>query len=143
MVIGDQHRQPGHLGRRHALDAGNAVVHGDQQLWLTLQRHRDDFRGQAIAVLEAVRHQVIDMRRPEHAQTEDADRAGGGAVGIEVTNDQHALPLLQRLYQQFDRRIHALELLIGNQPRQAFIQLGRRLHTACGIQTGQQGGQVA
>ncbi|MNF82912.1 hypothetical protein D3C84_652230 [compost metagenome] len=143
VVIGDQHHQPRRLGRRHALDAGDAVVHGDQQLRLALQRHRDYFRGQAVAILETVRHQVVDMGRAEHAQTEHANRAGGGAIGIEVADDQHALALLQGPYQQLDRRLDALQLLIGQQTRQALVQLDQRLHATGGIQAGQQRRQVA
>ncbi|MNE08323.1 hypothetical protein D3C80_1009700 [compost metagenome] len=143
MVVGDQHRKAGRLGRGHAVETGNAVVHGDQQLRALLQRHRDDLRGQAVAVLEAVGHQVVDMRRAEHAQRQHAHRTGGGAVGIEVADDDHALALLQRRHQQLDRRIDALQLAIRDQPRQRLVQLGGGLHAAGGIQAGQQGRQVA
>jgi hypothetical protein len=37
---------------RHAFDAGDAVVHRDQQLRRALQRHGDDFRGEAVAELD-------------------------------------------------------------------------------------------
>ena len=143
VVVGDQHSQTRRLGRRHTLDAGNAVIHGNQQLRRTLKRHRDNFRGQAVAIFEAIGHQVIDVRRTQHAQTEHPNCAGGGTVGIEVAHDQHALALLQPQHQQIDRRLHALELLIRNQPRQAFIQLGSGLHATGGIQTGQQRRQSA
>ncbi len=142
VVVGDQHLEPGRLGRGHAVDAGDAVVDGDQQLGLALQGHGDDFRGQAVAVLEAVGHQVIDMRRAEHAQAEHADRAGGGAVGIEVADDEDALALLQGLHQQVHRGVDTLQLLIRNQPRQALVQLGGGLHATRRVQAGQQGRQV-
>ena len=95
VVIGNQHSQPRGLSCGHALDAGNTIVHGDQQLRLALKRHRNDFRGQAIAILETIGYQVIDMCCAEHAQPQHTDRAGGGTIGIEVADDQHALALLQ------------------------------------------------
>ncbi|MNE41071.1 hypothetical protein D3C80_1351230 [compost metagenome] len=142
MVVGDQYLEPGGLGCRHTLDAGNAVVHGDQQLRLTLQRHLDDFRGQAIAVFEAVGHQVIDVGCTHQAQAQHPDGAGGGAIGIEVANDKNALALVQRLDQQVDTGLDALELLVRQQARQAFVQFGLGLHAARGVQAGQQGWQV-
>ena len=143
MVIGNQHRQPGGLGRRHAIDAGNAVVDGQQQIRLAFEGHGDDLRGQAIAVLEAVRHQVIDMRRAEQAQAKHPDRTGGGAIGIEVADDKDALPLFERQHQQFDRRVDALQLLVRDQPRQALVQFLGGLHTTGGVETGQQRRQAA
>ena len=95
MVIGHQHIEPGLFRRGNPLDAGNAVVHGDQQLRLALQGHRDDFRGQAVAVLEAVGHQIINMGGAEHAQPQHTDRTGGGAIGIEVADDEDALALVE------------------------------------------------
>ncbi|MNR07238.1 hypothetical protein D3C85_1233540 [compost metagenome] len=143
VVVGDQHREARRLGRRHAVEAGDAVVHCDQQLRLLVQRHGDDLRGQAVAVLEAVGHQIVDMRRAQHAQRQHADRAGGGAVGIEVADDDDALALFQCGHQQPDRRVDALQLAIRNQPRQRLVQLGSGLHATGGIQAGQQGRQVA
>ncbi|MNM77059.1 hypothetical protein D3C81_889010 [compost metagenome] len=143
MVVGDQHAQPGGLGRGDAVDTGDAVVHGHQQVRTLLQRHGDDFRGQAVAVFEAVRHQVIDPGRAEHAQRQHADAAGGGAVGIEVADDEDALAALQGLDQQLDGGVDALQLLVGNQPRQALVQLGGGLHATGGVQAGQQGRQIA
>ncbi len=142
-MVGDQHLEPRRLGCRHAINAGDAVVDGQQQVGLTLQRHGDNLRGQAVTVLEAVGHQIIDMRRAEQAQTEHTDCAGGGAVGVEVADDQDALALRQRLDQQLDSRIDALELLIWDQPRQALVQLFGGLHAAGGVETGQQRRQIA
>ncbi|MNP34921.1 hypothetical protein D3C76_1282300 [compost metagenome] len=143
MVVGDQHAQPGGPRRGDAIDAGDAVVHGDQQVRTFLQRHGDDFRGQAVAVLEAVGHQVIDPGRAKHTQRQHADAAGGGAVGIEVADDEDALATLQGIDQQFDGGVDALQLPVRDQPRQALVQLGGGLHAAGGVQAGQQGRQVA
>jgi hypothetical protein len=138
VVVGDQHLEARRLRRRHTLDTGDAVVHGNQQVRLALQGHGDDFRGQAVAVFEAVGHQVIHMGRPEQAQAEGAHGAGGGAIGVEVADDQDALALLQGRHQQIHGSLNPFELLIGNQPRQAFIQLILRGHATGGVETGQQ-----
>ena len=51
----------------------------------------DDFRRQAVAELEAVGHQVIDVGA-EHLQGAHADGAGGGAVAVVVGDDQQIWP---------------------------------------------------
>ncbi len=143
VVVGDQHLEPGGLGGGHAVDAGDAVVHGHQQLRLALQGDGDDLRGQPVAVLEAVGHQVVDVGGAEHAQAEHADTTGGGAVGVEVTDEEDALALLQGLHQQRHRGVDALHLGVGDEPRQALVQLLRAAHATGGVEAGQQGRQVA
>src|SRR5450830_526801 len=138
VVVGHQHFEPRRLRCRHAFDAGDAVIHGDQQLRLALQGHGDDFRRQAVAEFKAVGHQVIDMGRTEQAQAQGAHRTGGGAIGVEVADDKDALALLQGRHQQVYRRVDALELLIRDQPRQALVQFGLRLYPARGVEAGQQ-----
>ncbi len=128
VMVGDQHPHPGRLGCRDAIDAGDAVVDGDQQVGFALRGDGNDFGRQPVAVLEAIGHQIIDMRRPQLTQAEHADAARGGTVGIEVADEQDALALFQRLDQQLDRGIDALELLIRNQPRQPLVQLLRASH---------------
>ena len=51
---------PSCVRARHAVDAGDAVVHGDQQVGLALCGEVDQLRRQAVAELEAVGHQVVD-----------------------------------------------------------------------------------
>ncbi|MNS50718.1 hypothetical protein D3C72_833740 [compost metagenome] len=142
VVVGDQYFEASLFGSGHAFDAGDAVVDGDQQLRLAGQCDLDDFRGQAVAIFEAVRHQIVDMRRTEQAQTEHADSAGGRPVRVEVADDEDALALLQRRHQQVYRRIDALELLKRDQPRQALVQLRLGLHAPRRVQAGQQGWQI-
>ncbi|MNQ68917.1 hypothetical protein D3C85_834890 [compost metagenome] len=83
------------------------------------------------------------MGSAEHAQAEHAHRAGGGAVGIEVTDIEDALALLQGIHQQGHGALDALEHLVGDQPRQALVQFGRGLHATGGVEAGQQRRQVA
>ena len=143
VVVGDQHAQPGGLGRGHAVDAGDAVVHGDQQLRAFLQGDRDYLRGQPVAVFEAVRHQVVDPGRAEQAQGQHADAAGGGAVGVEVADVEDALALLQGVDQQLDGGVDALEHAVRDQSRQALVQFLGGLHATGGVEAGQQWRQVA
>ena len=143
VVVSDQYLQARSLGRRHTVDAGNTVIHSDQQLRLSLQGDGDNFRGQAITIFETVRHQIIDMRGTEQSQPQHAHSAGGRTVRIEVADDQDALTLVQRRDQQVHRRIDPFELLIRNQAGQTFVQLDLGQHAARGIQTRQQRRQVA
>ncbi|MNH97115.1 hypothetical protein D3C73_498070 [compost metagenome] len=138
VVVGDEHLEPGLFRRCHAFDAGDAVVDGDQQMRLTLKRHRDDFRCQAIAVVESVGHQIVDMCRPQQTQTQGAHGARRRAVGIKVADDQNALTLFERSHQQIHRGIDALELLERNQPRQALVQFRLGQHAPSRVQAGQQ-----
>ncbi len=124
VVVGHQDLEASRLRRRDPVDAGNPVVDRDQQLRLALQCHFDDFRREAVPVFEAVGYQVVHVGRTEQAQTQHADGTGRGAIGIEVTDDQNALALVDGLHQQVDARVHALELLVGQQARQALVQLG-------------------
>jgi len=83
------------------------------------------------------------MRRAQQAQTKHTDSTGGGAVGVEVADDENALALVERLDQQVHRHFDALELLERQQARQALVQFSLGLHATGGVQAGQQGWQVA
>ena len=72
-----------------ALVARDAVVDGDDQARRLRARELDDLGRQAVAVLEAVRHEVVDVRA-HRAQAAHADRAGGRAVGVVVGDDDDA-----------------------------------------------------
>ncbi|RMP32438.1 hypothetical protein ALQ26_03293 [Pseudomonas amygdali pv. lachrymans] len=79
------------------------------------------------------------MRRAQQAQPQKTHGAGSRTVGIEITDNQHTLTFAQRRYQQIYRSIDSLELLIRDQPRQAFVQLGLAGHAPCSIKTSEQG----
>ncbi|MNG22568.1 hypothetical protein D3C84_1070660 [compost metagenome] len=89
---------------------------------MTLQRDLDNLRRQAVAIFEAIRHQIIDMGCAQQAQAQHAHRTGRGTIGIEVANNQNTLTLSQGLNQQIHRRINALELLKRQQACQTFVQ---------------------
>ena len=49
---------------RNTVDTGNSVVDSHQDIGLILRRNAYDFRCETISVLEAVRHQVINLFQP-------------------------------------------------------------------------------
>ncbi len=77
------------------------------------------------------------------AQAKYTHGAGRSAIGIEIADEQDALTLLQRLDQQLDRGIDALELLIRNQPRQPLVQLLCAGHATGRVEALQQRRQLA
>ena len=92
MVVGDQRGDAELVGARHAFDAGDAVVDGDQQVGAPRRARGeiDDFGREAIAVFEAVGHEIGHVRA-ECGKRAHADGAGGGAIAIVVGDDQQAL----------------------------------------------------
>ncbi len=126
VMIGDEHLDAALLRRRHAVDAGDAVVHGDDQVRLPPGGDGDDLRRQAVAVLEAVGHDVVDMLGAHQAQCPHRQGAAGGAVAVEVGHDHDAPLGAQALMEQLDRRIDALEGVNPGQAVQRALQLIRR-----------------
>ena len=136
MVVGDQRRDAKLVCARHAFDAGDAVVDGHDQVGLHLCREVDEFRRQAVAELEAVRHQVLHLRA-ERAQRPDADRAGRGPVAVVVRDDQDPLPAFDRVGQEL-RGLRRVQQLVGReQPRRIRLELGGRADLARGIDAGE------
>ena len=123
-----QHAHAERVRRSHAVDAGDAVVDGDQHVGIFPRlRQRDDFGRQTVAVFEAVGHQIIDVGA-ERAQRAHADRAGGRAVGIVVGDDQQ---LFTRRNGIGGERRHRLDVLQRRQRRQS-AQVGGQLVRAIG-----------
>ena len=81
---------------RDAVDARDAVVDGDEQPRLARRGKRDDLGRQAVAELEAVGHDEVDVRA-HRAQAAHADGAGRRAVGVVVGDDDDALAARDRL----------------------------------------------
>jgi hypothetical protein len=61
VVVGDQRGDAELPGAGDAVDAGDAVVNGDDELRLFRRRQLDDVGGESVAVGEAVRDQIIDL----------------------------------------------------------------------------------
>jgi hypothetical protein len=136
VVISDQHVDAERIGRCHAIDAGDAVIDRNQQFRLarrTAGGQRDDLRRQAITVLEAVRHQILDLAA-KHAQAAHRDRAGGGAVTIVVGDHYHAAFALNRVGEQRRSAFAALERGRRHEPRETGFDFIGHAHAARGVQ---------
>ena len=122
MVVGDQHLQAEAIGLVYAVDAGDPVVHGNQDvrsLLLVCQTH--DLRSEAIAVLEAVGDQVIDgcAAGPQCAK---ANSTGGCPIGVVISDDQQPAPLLDR---RGEKACHAGQVMHAFGWNQAFHIAGQ------------------
>ncbi len=103
-MVGDDHLDSEPARRLDALDAGDSVVHRDEELRLRSCRERDDFRGQPVAELESVGDEIADVRA-EGGERAHAHRAGGRPVAIVVGDDQHALAGRDRVREQRGRAV--------------------------------------
>ena len=91
--------------------------------------HRDDFRGQAVAEFEAIRHQEIHVGESPAAQRPQHQRRAGGAIGIKVADHEDAAAITMP-QQQFDGGGHPAEGAHRQQPRQVGRELRRIANTA-------------
>ena len=60
-MIRNDHVQPERIGVRHTVDAGNTVIHGDQQIGLAFRAlcdQIDDGGCEAVTQLETIRHEI-------------------------------------------------------------------------------------
>ena len=63
VVVCDQHLHPQAIGLRDPLDAGDAVIDGDEQIRPeAFVREARDLGAQAVAILEAVWHEIVHVR---------------------------------------------------------------------------------
>ena len=90
VMISHQHTDTQILSGRHALDAGDTVVDSDNQVRCLRGRQIDNFRGQAVAKLEAIGHQIPNLPQTHLPQHRYRHGATGRAVGVEVSDDEHA-----------------------------------------------------
>ena len=121
------------VGRCHAFDRSDAVVHGHQQVGLALGGKLDDVGDEAVAVFEPVGHDEIDVCA-EHAQAAYAHRAGGGAVGIVVGDDEQALAIADGIRQYLGSLFDVQQTGRRQQLRQAVCDLLGMGDAARGIQ---------
>ncbi len=105
MVIGHQHRNPQGIGPGYTRQAGDPVVYRDNQIRSLLGGQLHDLRGQAIAIVEPVRHQVGDPASTERPQGQDTEAGTGGPVAIIIPQDQDVRIPFQRLMQQAGSRL--------------------------------------
>ncbi|MNG93596.1 hypothetical protein D3C79_525670 [compost metagenome] len=138
VMIGDQHLHAGRLGGGDTGDTGDAVVHRDEELGAAGHRQLDDLGGEAIAELETVGHQKIDVMTPHGPQGQHAQGRAGGAVAVEVTDDEDALLRRQGIRQQGHRLLHAKQALGRQQLAGAALQQSGVQDSATGEDLAQQ-----
>ena len=121
----------------HPVDAGDAIIDSDQNVGLLAGREFDDRGGQSVAILEAVRNEIADVRAhcPQRA---DADGTGGRAVAIVVGDDEHARTGFDRVGEQSRRLGGAAQRVGRQQGREAVIELVAMRYPACRIDARQQ-----
>jgi hypothetical protein len=130
MMIGNENAHAQRIRGGDAVDACDAVVYRDQDgRILELFRERDDFGRKPVAVLEAVRHQVIDDRA-EFAQRAYADRARRRAVGIVIGDDQQLLLGRNRIGEQSGHALDVAQLREREQRARVRSKLLRRSDAA-------------
>ena len=147
MMIGDQDIDAECVGGGDPVHARNAVVHRDQQVRLALCGQRHDLRRQAIAVLEAIGHDEIDVGA-HRGESPHAHCTRGGPIRIVIGDDQYAFLLGDRRRESLRRRLDAFHRCERRQRIERMIELGdrrdasRRVHArqhrrqACGRKGG-------
>lgn len=141
MVIGNQYLHASRLGRRHPGDAGDTVIHRDQELGATGHRQLDNFGGEAVAKLEAIGHQKIDVATAHGAQRQHTERRAGGTVAVEITDNEDPFLSGQGIRQQRYRLLHTIEALGRQQLAGAALQQGRIVYATTGEDLAKQGMQ--
>ena len=133
MVVGDENIDAERARSAHARKTRDAVVDRDEQRRRSLGRKRHDLRCQAIAELEAVRHQKIHRRKTAGAQRAHDQRRARRTIGVVIADHEDASrPMLQ---QQRHGGFDALERAHRQQPLEPTPQLLRLLNAARRIGT--------
>ena len=142
VVVGHQHLHAQRLGTRHALQAGNAVVHRHQHVSACGFHAFCNAGRQAVAIDHAVGHQVSHgrkvQRRTQQPEPAHAHRAGCGAVAVVVGHDADLAARRHGVGQQHGGLGRAMQGRRRQQTRQAVVQLVGAEHAACGKQLRQQ-----
>jgi hypothetical protein len=127
MVIGHQHRDAEAVGVLHPGEAGDPVVHRDDEP-RPQGGGRVHHRGaQSVAVGEAARDQVGDGGRPEGAQAEHRQRAAGGPIGVVVADHQNGPSRPQGGGQHRHGPLDPGKGAVGQQSAEAQVSLRRVL----------------
>jgi hypothetical protein len=139
VVVGDDDFDAARTRRLDTVDAGDAVVDGDDDVRRgRARRQLDDLRRQAIAVFEAVRHDVVDAGA-HRAQAAQGGGAGGSAVAVVVGDDGHLLAALNSVGQVDGSGVDLQQCGGRHQGLQFAGQLARIRQAARGIHAGQYG----
>ena len=139
VMVGDEDAHPGGARRGHPFEARDAVIDGHEEVGSLAGGHRDDLGREPIAVFEAVGDEEAHVGRAQGFESPDRDGAGGGAIGVEVRDDQDAGAFLDGLYEESDGLCHPMEPVAGQEARKRVIDLGRGAHAASGIDAREHG----
>ena len=132
VVVGDDDVDARLHGRRHTIDAGDAVIDGDDDVGRTRRGKRDDFGRQAITKFEAVRYKEVDAST-QRREAAHADGTRGGAIGVVVRHDQQALAPGNGVGKTLRNSGHSLHRRPRRQRREVVLERGARRHPACCI----------
>ncbi|MNE28376.1 hypothetical protein D3C80_1218140 [compost metagenome] len=114
VVVSHQHLHAFGVGHVHSRMGRDAVIHREDQFGTARRRLFDHFGTQAVAVLKTIRHQIIDRTAAHAAQRQHRQRSTGGAISVEVPHHHDAATRRQRLLQNANGGVNAIQLL----PRQ-------------------------
>ena len=125
VMVRHDHVHAGVLRQRHAGHARDAIIDGDDDRWRPRHGDGGEFRRQAVAMLEAIRHEVIHAARAQGAQEGDSKGGAGGAIGVEVPHHQHRLVFHHGARQALRRRVDAIQGIRSFQAPQREVEIGR------------------
>ena len=120
-MVRHKHRYAQPVRLLDAREARNAIVDRDQQPGGIVGGHTHDFRTQPVAELEAIRHEIVDVREPEFAQAAQHQCGAGCAVHVKIPD--HSYAGLAFRDQQVDGGIDVLQQADRGKTRQRVVQL--------------------
>ena len=84
VVVGHDDLHAQSLGAGHAFQAGNAVINRQQQLRACGMHPFGNGGGQAVAVGDAVGHQIAGVARAQQVQAPQRYGTGGGSIAVVI-----------------------------------------------------------
>ena len=133
MVVRDQHPDAAFPGGCNTRQAGDTVIHGDEEIRMPGRGNGDNLGGQSVTVFEAVGNEIIHVCRTHAAQGAQAQRAAGRAIDVKVADYEYPPVCLDSLCQQLDGRFQAAQSIRWQQPFQRVIEITRGLDGTRGI----------
>ena len=148
MVVGNHHLHPHFLGMRHAVNAGDAIIDGDEEVWFAtwgLRHQINNGGGEPVTQFETIRYKVIQLVRLYAQQTQAFHRngTGRGAIRIIVRDNADFTVLDNGVCQQARSSFHPFERCRGEQIFHACADLISSVDPTGGIQSGQKWADTA
>ncbi len=122
---------------RHALDARDAVVDGDEQIGPARGGEVHQLRRKPVTEHPAVRNEVVHARA-EGGERAHADGAGAGAIGVVIGDDEDAFLRRDRVRKERGRALAAEHRLRRREAREAVRELLRRADVARSVESREQ-----